>query len=148
MGRRRFSALAAATVVLAALAIAACGSGSSGTSPCGAGGTADQAAFTSHFSAMDLVDVATGQPVPQDADNGSAFTAAQQVGVSATATAAVTVRYCVQQRSGSATTVSDTTASMSAGTGTTTLGTLPAGSMVVRVIVDGVLVRSLPLIVR
>lgn len=146
IGRSR-TVTVGALLALAAL-IAACGPMGAPQS-CGAGGTADEGAFAKSFSSMELVNEGTGQPAPEtDPENGPIFTTADRIAIRAEALAGVSVRACVEGRTGGAKIGFDGTQTLSAGTGTMSLGSFGAGPYVVRVIVDGVLVENLPFMTR
>jgi len=127
-----------------AAAIAACGPMGAPQS-CGAGGTADEGAFAKSFSSMELVNEGTGQAAPEtDPQNGPIFATADRLAIRAGALAGVSVRTCVEGRTGGAQIGFDRTQTLAAGAGTMSLGAFGAGPWVVRVEVDGVLVKNLP----
>lgn len=139
-------------IIVAVAALSLVLAGCAGFGPpqsCGAGGTADEVAFARAFTALELVDGTTGQPpAERDPEFGPIFTTAAQLAIRAEALAGVSVRACVEGRTGGAKIGFDGTQTLSAGVGTMPLGSFEAGPWVVRVIVDGVLVKNLPFMTR
>ncbi len=126
----------------ASLLLAACGN--FGPPPAcieGLGGTADTAAFDAHFTYMELVSAASGEP-GGPAEHGTAFAAGETLAISVDSLGAVGLRACLQA---AREIPIDQTYELSAGEQTLVLGALDEpGMYVVRVIVDGVLVKNLP----
>jgi len=133
---------APALLILALLA-ASC---SSGPPPsCGAeiGGTADTATFDQYFNTMALVSQETGQP-GEDSDKGAKFGQDEPIQIQVDAKAEVPVRACVQPLSGQGEIAYDRTDTIGQGERSLDLGPFEPGSYVVRVIVDGTLVKNFP----
>ncbi len=132
-------------VLLFSLLAAACGSSFGPPPECatGLGGTADEAKFAQYFSSMDLVSQTTGQ-TGTPADNGVAFAVSEPLVIQVGNTAGVSVRACVQFFNGN-TIAFDQTSTLPVGQSEIVLGAFPGkGNYVVRMIVDGVLVKNLP----
>ena len=134
-----------ASLTLIALLAAACGSfGPPPECAEGLGGTADEALFAQYFTSMELVSAASGQP-GGPAENGTAFPAGEPLAVNVSAVAEVSVRFCVQGFYDGGVIADDLTADMVPGDNQVHLDAFDtAASYVVRVIVDGVLVKNLP----
>jgi hypothetical protein len=144
---RRF----ACALILAAYAAStfACGSFAPPQS-CGEGigGTADQAVFNKYFSDMFLVVEATGEVPPAGEDSSAAIPPDDSLAVKMQVLNATQVRACVQERTGGGGIPADKTASVEPGEALLPLGKFSAGNYVVRVIVDGNLVKNLTFEVR
>ena len=129
-------------LLAASLLLAACGN--FGPPPAcieGLGGTADTAAFDAHFASMQLVSADSGEP-GGPAEHGTAFAAGETLAINVDSLDAVSLRVCLQA---AREIPIDQTYELSAGEQTLVLGALDeTGMYVVRVIVDGVLVRNLP----
>ena len=107
----------------------------------GLGGVADTAAFDAHFASMDLVSAASGETGAR-AEHGVAFAADEPLAIAVDSLDAGILRACVQAARAIPV---DQTYELSAGEQTLELGVLgEPGMYVVRVIVDGVLVKNLP----
>jgi hypothetical protein len=107
----------------------------------GLGGVADTAAFDAHFASMQLVSAASGAP-GAPAEHGEAFAADEPLAIQVDSLGAGSLRACVQAASEIPI---DQTYELAAGGQTLQLGALgEPGMYVVRVIVDGVLVKNLP----
>lgn len=139
------------TVICVALGLiaSACGSFSPPES-CGEGigGTADEAKFAQHFTLMELVNEATGQPGPLDAEGGLQFAATDRLAIRTESLAEISVQACVQERKGGGKIPFNQTQTVGQGADSFSLGSFAPGSYVVRVIVDGVLVKNLPFVVK
>lgn len=131
-------------VVALALFALACGSFAPPES-CGEdiGGTADEALFAEHFTQMDLVVESTGASGEPDDEMGEVFTSGDGLVIRAESLGEVSVRACVQPRSGGGQIPFDETETLAEGEDTFSLGSFDEGSYVIRVIVDGTLVRNL-----
>lgn len=109
----------------------------------GIGGTADEALFDQYFSDMGLILEAAGE-VPARGDESSAVVSPDEpLSIKMQVLQAVEVRACVQERVGGGGIPADKTASVQPGEAFLSLGTFSKGSYVVRVIVDGTLVKNL-----
>jgi hypothetical protein len=133
-------------LVLAAFAVnlLACGSFAPPAS-CGEGigGTADEALFGRYFSDMNLVLEATGEAPPPGSDSSAVVGPGDSLTIRMQVLQAVDVRACVQERAGGGGIPADKTASVAPGEAFLSLGEFERGSYVVRVIVDGTLVKNL-----
>lgn len=129
-------------LLAASLLLAACGN--FGPPPAcieGLGGSADTAAFDAHFASMELVSAATGEP-GGPAEHGVAFAAGEPLAIRVDSFDAVSLRACLQA---AREIPIDQTYDLSAGEQILDLGALDEpGMYVVRMIVDGVLVKNLP----
>ncbi len=133
--------------VVLALAVSACGSPKP-LETCGVGGTADEAKFAQHFTLMELVNKETGQPGEASSEGGVQFAATDVVAIRAKSLAETSVRACVEERGGEGKVALDLTVTAQEGERLLSLGLFPKGSYVVRVIVDGTLVKNLPFDIR
>lgn len=136
-----------ALCIVVALAASACGSFKP-PEDCGVGGTADEAKFARHFAQMELVNKATGQPGEESAEDGVQFSATDVVAIRAESLGTTSVRACVQERKGGGKIALDVTVTAEEGERLLPLGLFPEGSYVVRVIVDGTLVKNLTFVVQ
>lgn len=107
------------------------------------GGTADEAKFDEHFSSMSLVSQSIGQPGPEG-DNGLEFSRADTLLMQVESRTDVELRACVQPRGGGGRIPFDQTQTFSQGQGTFNIGSFEPGAYVIRVIVDGTLVKNFP----
>lgn len=144
---RRVAAIA--VLVAIGLIVPACGSFAPPES-CGEwiGGTADEARFAQHFTEMHLVSEATGRPGPEDPEAGIQVTATERVAVEAATLADVTVWTCVQERRGGGKIAFNQEHRAAQGGARLSLGSFKSGSYVVRVIVDGTLLKNLTFLVK
>ena len=110
---------------------------------CEVGGTADEDLFAELFAEMSLVDTATGAPGETGDEGTLTFAAGTGLAVRADTLAGVSVRACVQGRTAGADIAADVTETLTEGRDEVSLGSFSRGSYVVRVIVDGVLVKNL-----
>jgi hypothetical protein len=143
---RRISILLAVCAALA-VTLAACGAAKPPES-CGVGGTADDTAFAQHFAMMELVNKVTGEAGQQDPEAGVAFAAGDLLAIRVNALGDVSVRTCVQGRDSGGRIALDQNITAEKGERLLPLASFPKGSYVVRVIIDGVLVKNLPLAVK
>lgn len=141
----KIGSLKIATLLILALLASACG-GSFGPPPeCteGLGGTADEAKFAQYFSSVELVSQNTGQPGELH-DPGASFPVSEPLVIKISSVGDVTVRACVQFFNGNQIAF-DQSFTFTPGENEITLGAFPdAGNYVVRMIVDGVLVKNFP----
>lgn len=126
-------------LLAASLLLAACANfGPPPECSAGLGGVADTAAFDAHFASMQLISTASGAP----AEHGEAFAADEPLAIAVDSLDAGSLRACVQAARAIPI---DQTYELAAGEQTLELGALgEPGMYVVRVIVDGVLVKNLP----
>lgn len=129
--------------ILLMLMLTACGSFSPPDS-CGAGGVADETKFTQHFTWMEIVNEATGSPGEPDQEGGPQFAFSDRLAIHTDNIHEVSLRACVEERKGGGEITLDKTQNLSSGSGSISLGSFEPGSYVVRVIVDGILVRNIP----
>ncbi len=129
--------------IFTTLVLTACGSFSPPES-CGAGGTADEMKYAQHFTWMEIVNETTGSPGEPDPEGGTQFASTIQLGITMDSIDEVSIRVCVEERRGGGEIALDKTQDLPSGSGNISLGSFEPGSYVVRVIVDGVLVRNLP----
>lgn len=111
------------------------------------GGTADTAKFDQRFDSMELIGQATGQPGAQG-ENGVEFAQGDTLAIQLESKADVAVRACIQPLGGGSALAFDQTQSLQQGQGTVEIGTFAPGSYVIRVIVDGTLVKNFPFVVK
>ena len=129
--------------IILMLVLTACGSFSPPES-CGVGGTADETKFAQHFTWMEIVNEATGSPGESDPEGGFQFTSSDPLAITTDNINEVSLRACVAERKGGGKIPLDKTQDLSSGSGSISLGSFEPGSYVVRVIVDGILVRNIP----
>ncbi len=141
------NAFISSAVLLTALTVTACSFGPPPSCGEGIGGTADQEQFATHFEEMSLVSQTTGEP-GTEGDQGAQFAQGDPLAIVAAARSEVTVRACVQPLSGGGEIALDATQTLAEGTGEISLGTFEPGTYVVRVIVDGTLVKNFPFVVE
>lgn len=135
------------TGIIFSLVILACGQFAPPES-CNVGGSADESKFASLFTKMELLSQATGQPVSIDSENGAQFSPEDPLVIEVESLTEVTVRACVQSRQGGGKIPFDQTQSLPTGKGSFALGTFNQGSYVVRLVVDGVLVKNLTFFIK
>lgn len=109
------------------------------------GGVADQAAFARHFTEMSL---ASDKQIAPFGDHAMALTSDGVLEVVATGLANTATNLCTQERKGGGKVVYNQTLTLPQGESRTRLGSFAPGEYVIRVIVDGVLVRNLTFGVR
>lgn len=129
--------------IILMLVLTACGSFSSPES-CGAGGTADEVKFAQHFTWMEIVNEVTGSPGEPDQEGGSQFSSSDRITITTDNINDILLRACVEERKGGGEITLDRTQDLPSGFGSMSLGSFEPGSYVVRVIIDGILVRNLP----
>jgi len=134
-----------AVVSILGLAVTACAFGPPPSCGEKIGGTADTARFDQYFRTMVLVSQTTGQPGPEG-ENGAELAREDALVIQVDARTEVSVRGCVQPRSGGGKIPFDQTQTLPQGRGAVSMGTFEPGSYVVRVIVDGILVKNLPFV--
>lgn len=111
------------------------------------GGTADTVQFDRYFSGMTLISQATGQ-AGAPGDDGPQFAQGEDIAIQIESIADVTVRACVQPRTGAKDLPFDQSQTFTTGQGVFPIGSLAPGSYVIRVIVDDTLVRNFPFVVK
>ena len=133
---------------LLVLTVLACGSLSPPES-CGegVGGTADEGVFAEHFSLMELVDEATGQPGPEG-EEGPRFASTAALSLAMESLSEASMQICVQERRGGGKVAFNQSLTVPSGAGAAALGTFDPGNYVIRVIVDGILVRNFPFVIE
>ena len=132
-----------AGLVLLGLLLSACSFGPPPSCGDTIGGTADTATFDRYFARMALVNQVTGEP-GVEGNEGEQFAAADPLAIQLEAKSDVAVRACVQPRAGGKTLAFDQTQTLAAGKGSFALGSFKSGSYVIRVIVEGTLVKNFP----
>lgn len=137
-------------ILFAVLSIVLSACGSFGPPPeCteGLGGTADEALFAENFNSMQLVNQATGLP-GESTEQGEAYAPADTLAIMVDAKNAVTLRACVQFISGRQIAF-DQNPSLDAGETEIVLGSFPdTGDYVVRMILDGALVKNFAFVIQ
>ncbi len=139
------------TILVLGLVLSACSSGSSVSigppESCGddIGGTADTAKFDQYFTNMALVNQ-NGESGPEG-DNGMEFASTDILDLRADSISDVSVRACIQSRSGGPIAF-DQTQTFTQGPSGLTFGSFQPGNYVVRVIVDGTLVKNFPFSIK
>ncbi|MCX6035500.1 MAG: hypothetical protein NTV38_11085 [Chloroflexi bacterium] len=126
------------------LSILACGTFSP-PETCGEdlGGTADEALFGRYFESMELVSGNTWQP-GAEGESGMQFPAGESLLIMFDAKSDVQVRACIQHTVGGGKMAFDQTSSFQNGENEFQVGTFEPGPYVIRVIVNGTLVKNLP----
>lgn len=132
---------------LLTLALLVAGCGQVGPPPeCteGLGGTANETLFAQYFTSMELVSATSGQP-GDPAENGAAFPVSELLAINASVRSEVSARFCVQGFFAGGVIADDLSADLVPGDNQVHLDAFEtAADYVVRVIVDGVLVKNLP----
>ena len=111
------------------------------------GGTTDSGKFDENFAAMTLISEVTGEEGPQG-EGGAEFASGESLAVQIDSKTDVEVRACVQPVSGGKEIAFDQTQSISPGSATFGMGSFDPGRYVIRVIVDGTLVKNFPFTTR
>jgi hypothetical protein len=136
------------TVLVLGLSLLACSLGSLGPpASCGdnIGGTADTAKFDQYFTKMALVNQ-NGEAGP-DGENGMEFASTDTLELRADSNSEVAVRACIQNFNGRPIAF-DQTQTFAQGSSGVSLGIFQSGNYVVRVIVDGTLVKNFPFSIK
>jgi hypothetical protein len=111
----------------------------------GLGGTANETLFAQYFTSMELVSATSGRQPGDPAENGAAFPVAELLAINASVLSEVSVRFCVQGFFTGGVIADDLTTDLVPGDNQVHLDAFDtAADYVVRVIVDGVLVKNLP----
>ena len=92
---------------------------------------------------MDLVDAVTWQP-GTSGENGTVFSNDEDLLIMFDAAENVEIRACIQQTVGAGQIAFDQTNAFQSGSNEFALGNFDPGTYVIRVIVDGILVRNFP----
>jgi hypothetical protein len=114
---------------------------------CGLGSFANDTAYGLYLDDLDLLDVA-GNPGEPDRDGTPRFPEGQAVNLWLQVKSDSRIRICVEQTRGSGEIVYDETSSFSSGQNAVTFGVLERGPYVVRISIDGTLVRNVPFSIR
>jgi len=135
-------------VLVLTLSIIACGTFSPPES-CGdeIGGTADEVLFGQYFESMELVSANTYQPGTQG-ENGVEFAAGEPLLIMFDAKTDVEVRACIQNTVGGGEIAFDQTTSFLGGENEFQVGTFESSNYVIRVIVEGVLVKNFQFVIE
>ena len=135
-------------VFVLTFSVLACGSFSP-PETCGdeIGGTADEVLFGQYFESMELVSATTYQPGTQW-ENGVEFTAGEPLLIMFDAKIDVEVRACIQNTVGGGQIAFDQASSFTSGENEFSVGVFEPSNYVIRVIVDGVLVKNFPFEVK
>jgi hypothetical protein len=136
-----------AVVLVLGIVLTACSFGPPPSCGDNIGGTADTTKFDQYFNGMSLVYENSGQP-GQDGDNGMQFTQGEPLVIQVDSKSEVNLRACIQPMSGAKEVTLDETQSFSQGQGSFSIGTLKAGTYVIRVIVDDTLVKNFPFVLK
>ncbi|MBM3153429.1 MAG: hypothetical protein FJZ96_14700 [Chloroflexi bacterium] len=113
----------------------------------GIGGTADEALFSQYFESMELVRASDWQP-GTPGENGVEFAEGENLLVMFDVKSGVEVRACIQNTQGGGQLAFDQTSSFSEGSSEFPVGSFDPGAYVIRVIVDGALVKNFPFTVK
>lgn len=114
---------------------------------CGLGSFANDTAFDLYFSDLDLLDVEgnTGEP---DRDGTPRFEEGRAINLWLQVKSDSRVRICVEETRGGGEIAYDETASYSGGQTAVPFGVLERGPYVIRIGIDGTLVRNVPFSIR
>lgn len=137
----------ASSLAVLGLLIGACSFGPPPSCGEDIGGTADTAAFDKNFTSMALVNQSTGQSA-REGENGMEFAQGDNLAIQLDAKSKVTVRACIQPRSGGNAISFDETQTFSQGQGAFAVGAFEPGAYVIRVIVDNTLVKNFPFVTQ
>ena len=136
-----------AVLLVLGFTLASC---SSGPPPsCGEeiGGVADTARFDQYFSSMNLVQQNTGA-IPPEGESGAEFPRGAGLTIQFESKSDVEVRICIQPLDAGDDQVFNQNHPVVEGEGSINLGAFKPGNYVVRVIVDGVLIKNFPFSVQ
>jgi hypothetical protein len=136
------------TILMLGLFLSACSLGSFGPpASCGdnISGTADTVKFDQYFTKMALVDQ-SGVSGPEG-ENGMEFASTDTLNLRADSNSDVAVRACIQNFNGRPIAF-DQTQTFTKGSDGFSLGSFQSGSYVVRVIIDGTLVKNFPFFIK
>ncbi len=114
---------------------------------CGLGGFANETAYGLYFDNLDLLDV-EGNPGKPDRDGVPRFDEGQAINLWLQIKTDSRVRICVEETRGGGEIAYDEIVSMKTGQSAVTFGTLERGPYVIRLSIDGTLVKNVPFSVR
>ncbi|TFH34504.1 MAG: hypothetical protein E4G99_09365 [Anaerolineales bacterium] len=114
---------------------------------CGLGGNANETGYGLYFEKLDLLDV-SGSPGIPDRDGLPRFEEGQALNLWLQVKSDTRVRVCVEETRGGGEIAYDETTPLASGQNAITLGILESGPYVLRMSIDGTLVRSVPFSVR
>lgn len=114
---------------------------------CGLGSFANDTAYGLYLDDLDLLDV-NGNVGEPDRDGTPRFEEGQAINLWLQVKADTRIRICLEETRGGGEIAFDETSSFSTGQSAVTFGVLERGPYVIRISIDGTLVRSLPFSVR
>jgi hypothetical protein len=114
---------------------------------CGVGSFANDTGFGLYLDDLDLLDV-DGSPGEPDRDGTPRFEEGQAINLWLQVKSDTRIRICVEETRGGGEIVYDETSSFSSGQSAVTFGVLERGPYVIRISIDGTLVRNVPFSVR
>jgi hypothetical protein len=114
---------------------------------CGLGGFANDTAYGLYFSDLDLLDV-NGNPGEPDRDGTPRFEEGSALNLWLQVKSDTRVRICVEETRGGGEIAYDETSALTSGQTAITLGVLERGPYIIRISIDGTLVRNVPFSVR
>lgn len=129
------------------LVLAACTFGPPPSCGDNIGGTANTAKFDQFFTAMSLINQATGQPGGQG-ESGVEFDANAVLVIQVNGKAEAAVRACVQPMGGGGALAFNNTKTLSKGEAGFEIGKFKPGNYVIRVIVEDTLVKNFPFVIK
>lgn len=114
---------------------------------CGLGGYANDTAYGLYLDKFDLLDV-NGNPGEPDRDGLPRFEEGQALNLWLQVKAAARIRICVEETRGGGEIAFDETTPLTAGQSAISLGVLESGPYVIRMSIDGTLLRNVAFSVR
>jgi hypothetical protein len=111
------------------------------------GGFANQTAYNLYFNEASLLDV-DGNPGEPDRDGAPRFGEDKAINLWLRVKSDVRVRICVEETRGGGEIAYDETRPLQSGQSAIALGTLDRGPYVIRLSIDGTLVRNIPFSIR
>lgn len=114
---------------------------------CGLGSFANETAYGLYLDDLDLLDVSgnTGEP---DRDGAPQFEEGEAINLWLQVKSDTRIRICVEETRGGGEIAFDETAAYTTGQNAVTFGVLERGPYVIRISIDGTLVRNIPFSVR
>ncbi len=114
---------------------------------CGLGSFANDTGFGLYLDDLDLLDV-EGRPGEPDRDGAPRFEEGQAINLWLQVKSDTRIRVCVEETRGGGEIVYDETASFTSGQSAIPFGVLERGPYVIRIGIDGTLIRNMPFSVR
>lgn len=114
---------------------------------CGVGSFVNDTAYSLYLDDLDLLDV-NGNPGEPDRDGAPRFKEGETINLWLQVKSDARIRICVEETRGGGEIAYDETTAFSSGQNAVTFGVLERGPYMIRISIDGTLVRSVPFSVR